>query len=140
MNPRAKGALLLLLAFLLGVASGATGFAVYRSRWGWREAHENPARFQQVALKRLTRDLHLRPDQQQQVEGILRDAGAQFMQLRAEIRPRFQEIRLQTQTKIRALLDADQAKEFAALLDRWQRREQAEHPRPAAPTAESKSP
>ncbi len=138
MKPRAKGALLLLLAFLLGVASGAMGFAVYRSRWGWRDAHQDPARFRQVVLNRLTRDLHLRPDQQQQVEVYLREAGEQFAKLREEIRPRYREIRLQTQEKIRALLDADQAKEFAALLDRWQRREQ-EHQRPG-PTVESKSP
>ncbi len=139
MRPRTKGALLLLLAFLLGAASGAMGFAVYRSRWGWREVHQDPARFRQVVLNRLTRDLHLRPDQQQQVEGYLRDAGEQFAKLREEIRPRYREIRLQTQEKIRALLDADQAKEFAALLDRWQRREQ-EHRRPATSTVESKSP
>ena len=139
MKPRTKGALLLLLAFLLGVASGALGFAVYRSRWGWREAREDPARFRQVVLNRLTRDLHLRPDQQRQVEVLLRDAGEQFAKLREEIRPRSREIRLQTQEKIRALLDADQAKEFAALLDRWQRREQ-EHRRPAASPGESKSP
>lgn len=139
MRPRTKGALLLLLAFLLGVASGAMGFAVYRARWGWREAHENPARLQQLVLNRLTRELRLRPDQQQQVEGILRDTGEQFAKLREEIRPRFQEIRLQTQAKIRAVLDADQAKEFAALLDRWQQHEQ-EHRRTPPTSTESKSP
>ncbi len=139
MTPRKKGALLLLLAFLLGVASGALGLAVYRNRWGWREAHENPARFRQVVLNRLTRELHLRSDQRQQVEGILRDAGDQFAKLREEIRPRYREIRQQTQERIRAVLDADQGKEFTAMLDRWQRREQErEHPAPS--TAESKSP
>jgi hypothetical protein len=124
MRPRTKGALLLLLAFLLGVVSGAMGFAVYRARWGWREVHENPARLQQVVLSRLTRELRLRPDQQQQVEAILRDAGQQFAKLREEIRPRFREIRLQTQARIQAVLDAEQAKEFAALLTRWRQREQ----------------
>ncbi len=139
MKPRTKGALLLLLAFLLGVASGALGFAVYRSRWGWREAHQDPARFRQIVLNRLTRELKLRPDQRQQVEVLLRDAGEQFAKLREEIRPRYREIRLQTQEKIRAILDADQAKEFAALLDRWQRREQ-ERRRDSAAPPESKSP
>lgn len=130
MRPRLKGALLLLLAFLLGVAAGASGFAVYRSRVGWWGSSRGADRAQEHVLRRLTRELDLRPDQRQQVEAILREAGDQFGRLREEMRPRYREIRERTRDRIRALLDADQQPRFQVFMDRWDR----ERERRRAPT------
>jgi hypothetical protein len=135
MTPRVKGALLLLLAFLLGTAAGALGFSLYRSRAGWWGPPRNAERFREIVLRRLSRELDLRPEQRQQVEAILHEAGDQFARLREEIRPRFREIRDRTRDRIRTLLDADQQTRFQAFMDRWDR-EHAQGRSPAmAPVA-----
>jgi hypothetical protein len=117
-----KGALLLLLAFVLGAGTGALGFSLYQARSGWWGARRDAGRFQQIMLKRLTRELDLRADQQQQVETILRESGEEFARLRQEIRPRFQEIRGRSRDRIRALLDPGQQARFETLAQEWERR------------------
>jgi Spy/CpxP family protein refolding chaperone len=141
MRPRVKGGLLLLLAFVLGVAAGASGYAVYRARVGWWGAPQGAARLQEFVLRRLTRELDLRPEQRQQVEAILREAGDQFARLRGEMRPRFHEIRDRTRERIQTLLDPDQKIRFEALMDLWDR-ERGHRGSPVAKqaTTPSKSP
>ena len=122
MRPRLKGALLLLLAFVLGAGTGALGFGLYQTRTGWWGARRDAGRFQQIMLERLTRELDLRGDQQQQVEAILRESGEEFARLRQEIRPRFQEIRKRSRDRIRALLDPGQQAKFETLAQEWEHR------------------
>jgi uncharacterized protein HemX len=122
MRPRLKGALLLLLAFVLGAGTGALGFGLYQTRTGWWGPRRDAGRFQQLMLKRLTSELNLRADQQQQVEAILRESGEEFARLRQEIRPRFQEIRERSRGRIRALLDPGQQANFEKLAQEWERR------------------
>ncbi|HYL79412.1 MAG TPA: hypothetical protein VEU07_01285, partial [Candidatus Acidoferrum sp.] len=119
MKPKVKGALLLFLAFLLGTACGALGFALLRPHAGWWGTPRDAARFQEMVIRRLTRELDLRPEQRQQVQTILHEAGDQFTRLREEMRPRFIDIRDRTRDRIRVLLDADQQSRFQALMDRW---------------------
>ena len=122
MTTRVKGALLLLLAFLLGAATGALGFGLYQARSGWWGPRKDPARFQQFQLKRLTQELDLRPDQRQQVEVILRDSGQEFARLREEMAPRIREIRGRSREKIRAILSSEQQAKFEVLEKEWERR------------------
>ncbi|MEK6717839.1 MAG: hypothetical protein AABZ16_10155 [candidate division NC10 bacterium] len=122
MTTRVKGALLLLLAFLLGAATGALGFGLYQARSGWWGPRRDPARFQQFQLKRLTQELDLRPDQRQQVEVILRDSGQEFARLRKEMAPRIREIRGRSREKIRAILSSEQQAKFEVLEKEWERR------------------
>jgi hypothetical protein len=137
MKPRMKGALLLLLAFALGTTTGALGFGLYQARTGWwGGARRDPARFQQLMLKRLTRELDLRAEQQQKVEAILRESGEEFARLREDIRPRFREIRERSRGRIRALLDAGQQAKFETLAQEWERR--VERWRDGASRAEDK--
>jgi Spy/CpxP family protein refolding chaperone len=119
MRPRLKGALLLFLAFALGVAAGAAGFAIYLGRAGWAGRGE---RFQQFLLRGLEREVNLRPEQRERVEGILRETREEFRRLREEVRPRFREIVARSRARIRASLDADQQGRFDALADEWERR------------------
>ena len=129
MTSRVKGALLLIVAFLLGAAAGALGFGVYQVRiGGWRAPRGD--RFQEVILRRLTRELELKPEQRQQVEAILREAGEEFARLREEIRPRFREIQARSRGRIKAVLDARQQAKFDALADEWERRAERRRGRP----------
>lgn len=122
MTTRVKGALLLLLAFLLGAAAGALGLGLYQVRTGRWGPPREAARFQQVMLKRLAEELDLRPEQRQQVEGILRETGQEFARLREDIGPRVREIRGRSREKIRGILNPNQQKKFEALEKEWERR------------------
>ena len=140
MMPRAKGAVLLLVAFGLGVGAGALGFAVFQARGGWRTPHD-PGQMQQHVLARLTKDLALRPDQQESVKRILGEVGLEFSRLREEIGPRFHEIRARSQERIRAVLDADQRTKFDALAQEWEHRAERRRERePGPPPPERKGP
>jgi Spy/CpxP family protein refolding chaperone len=122
MTPRVKGALLLLLAFVLGAGTGALGFGLFQARTGWWGPRRDAERFQQLVLKRLSNELDLRADQQQQVEAVLRESGEEFARLRGEFRPRFQEIRERSRDRIRAILDPGQQAKFETLAQEWERR------------------
>ena len=122
MTTRAKGGLLLVLAFLLGASVGALGFGLYQVRTGRWHPPRDPARFQQSLLKRLSRELDLRPDQQQQVEKVLRETGEEFARLRGEFGPRMREIRARSREQIRAVLDPGQQAKFETLSQEWERR------------------
>ncbi|MBI3086667.1 MAG: hypothetical protein HYY88_13210 [candidate division NC10 bacterium] len=140
MTTRVKGALLLLLAFLLGAATGALGFGLYQARTGWWGPRRDPARFQEFQLKRLTQELDLRPDQRQQMEAILRETGQEFVRLREEIGPRFREIRGRSREKIRAILSSEQQAKFEVLEKEWERRAERGRSRAAPGDKASKGP
>ncbi len=140
MTTRVKGALLLLLAFLLGAATGALGFGLYQARTGWWGPRRDPARFQEFQLKRLTQELDLRPDQRQQMEAILRETGQEFVRLREEIGPRFREIRGRSREKIRAILSSEQQAKFEVLEKEWERRAERWRGRAAPEGKASKGP
>jgi hypothetical protein len=137
MRPRVQGALLLLLAFLLGAAAGGLGVGLYQSRMGWWHRPRDPERARGFMLRRLTRELDLRPEQQPQVEAILRETGQEFARLREEIGPRVLNIRGHSRDRIRAILSPDQQTKFAALEKEWERRRE-EGPSPGE--KESKGP
>jgi hypothetical protein len=138
MTSRVKGSLLLLAAFGLGVGAGALGFGVYQARTGWGRPPQDPARFQQHILQRLTKELGLRPEQQKSVEAILSETGQEFTRLREEIGPRFRDIRTRTRERIRGVLDAEQQTKFEAVEREWERRAARWHDR--QPGNERKAP
>lgn len=141
MTTRVKGALLLLLAFLLGAVTGALGFGLYQERTGWGGPRRDPARFHQFLLKRLTRELDLRPDQGQQVEAVLRETGQEFARLREEMAPRIREIRARSRDRIRVVLDPGQQAKFETFVSEWERRAERWRGRAGQPEGkESKGP
>jgi len=81
-------------------------------------------------------------DQQQRVEGILRESGEEFARLRQEMRPRFQAIRGRTRDQIRGVLDPEQRARFEVVAEEWDRRAAERWGwRPQAPDSEkSKAP
>lgn len=122
MRPRLKGTLLLLLAFGLGVVGGAVGFGVYHNRFADWRTQGGAARFQERILSQLTKELGLRADQRQKVEAVLRETGQEFATLRAEIGPKFRELRDRARDQIRAALDSAQQVKFDTVAQEWERR------------------
>lgn len=132
MSPRVKGTLLLLVAFGLGVAGGAAGFGLYKARVAWWRSAD-PAQIQQRVLARLTKEVDLRPEQQQRVEAVLKETGQEFARLREEFSPRFRDIRTRARERIRAVLDAEQQSKFEIVEREWDRRAERWRDRGARP-------
>lgn len=122
MRPRLKGTFLLLLAFGLGVVGGAVGFGVYHSRFADWRSQGGAARFQERVLSRLTKELGLREEQRQRVEAVLQETSQEFAKLRAEIGPKFRDIRDRARDQIRAALDVEQQGKFDKVAQEWERR------------------
>lgn len=129
MSPRIKGAALLILSFGLGCVAGATAFKLMSDRTAYWRGPDRGERFEKAVLGRLTRELDLRTDQQQQVETVLRDSAQEFRRLRDEIGPRFGDLRRRGEERIRAVLDQEQRAKFAELVRRWERRIERWHGR-----------
>ena len=95
-----------LASLALGGASGwYAGREVFPKRWNQKE------RYQQM-LERFGRELKLTPEQKTQVGAILEAKRQKIEALRAEMRPRFQEIRRTTQLDIRRQLTPEQQPKF----------------------------
>jgi Spy/CpxP family protein refolding chaperone len=122
MSPRVKGALLLLLVFLLGVAAGALAFGLFGAEMGWRNRPRDPERFRELVLKRLTKELDLQPEQRQKVEAILRETGQEFARLKVDMDPRIREIRGHSRERMRAILTPEQRTKLEVLEKEWERR------------------
>ena len=119
MRPRLKGALLLTVAFVLGLVAGGFGAGVLQSRWGWHAPWGGP-RFQQRMLHRLDRELGLTAAQREQIDAIIRETRQEVARLREELGPRFRDVRLRTRARIREVLDPAQRDKFDALAARWE--------------------
>ncbi len=99
----------IVVAFLVGALLGTAG-----SQWcapfhgyGWGSEHS-----QKRMLDRFNSRLKLTPDQRQKVAAILEAKRSKMGALRAEVHPKFEEIRNSTRAEIRQLLTPEQQKKF----------------------------
>jgi hypothetical protein len=99
-------AISLLIGFALGIAFG---------HWHAEKSfpgHWKKEDMKQHMLERFNRDLHLSADQMKQVAVIFDAKHPQMVALHAEIRPKFEALRNETQAEIRKILNPDQQKKF----------------------------
>ena len=107
-----KAAFLVILVFLLGVGVGALGFYAATSR-GF--AAGKP-RGQAHIVEKLTGELGLSSQQQEQLTAILDETKDKYHTLYEQVRPQMEEIRHQGRQKIRGILTAEQLPKFAEYL------------------------
>ena len=106
------------IAFVSGVMVGVVGArwcASYRVHHRWESGQ-----FQTHMLQRFSSKLKLTPEQRTRVAAILDAKRQKIDALRAEIRPRFEEIRTSTAAEIRQLLTPEQQKKFDVMQAEWQ--------------------
>ncbi|MBI4390257.1 MAG: hypothetical protein HY575_00050 [candidate division NC10 bacterium] len=111
----------LVAVYVLGIATGALGFTLYRTY----SAPPSPARWQgrfdrERYVDRLTQALQLQEGQRQQLDRILDDARDEFGKLRQTIHPQAQEIKQQARARIREMLSPDQQRRFEAFVEEWE--------------------
>lgn len=128
MNPltltRLKTWSVVVIVFVLGCVTGASLDGVYRSRAGGSGMHGDRRAGRGDMFERLRRDLDLNDEQATRVRAILDETRDEFRRLRAEARPRYDQIRERGRDSIRAVLTGEQQKIFdAKVAERDARRE-----------------
>ena len=117
----------LVIALVLG---GGVGFAAARiCPFGKFPHHRRGGQFEQRLLDRFSSTLHLAPEQRAHVATILEAKRQKIDALRAEIRPRFEEIRTSTSGEIRQLLSPNQQQRFDVMEAEWATRKKRSHNR-----------
>jgi Spy/CpxP family protein refolding chaperone len=104
--------LALVSVFALGCVTGFSIDSVYRLRAGARRPPES--RKEEAVFERMKRDLNLNDQQAAQIRAILDETRDEYRQLRAEVRPRYDAVRQNARTRIRALLTPEQQQKFDA--------------------------
>jgi Spy/CpxP family protein refolding chaperone len=101
--------------FALGCVTGISLDSVYRLRAGGeRSEARGPKRDKEEVFERMKRDLDLNDQQATQIRAILDQTRDEYRQLRSEVRPRYDAVRQNARTKIRALLTPEQQRKFDA--------------------------
>lgn len=115
-STRLKILLVLVGVFLLGGVTGASLASFYRLR----DDHERPERRrgggkrEDKIFESMRRDLSLTEQQATEIRAILDQTHNDYRALRAEVRPRYDAVRQNARTRIRALLTPEQQKLFDA--------------------------
>ena len=126
---RFKILLVLLGVFMLGGVTGAMLDSVYRLRGGrdGRRGEHGDRRGKDDIFENMRRDLNLTEQQASEIHAILDQTRNDYRALRAEVRPRYDNVRQNARTRIRALLTLEQQKLFdAKAAERDARRDERE--------------
>jgi Spy/CpxP family protein refolding chaperone len=104
------------VVFALGTVTGAALDGVYRSRASVvRHGEEDRKRDASAHFDKMRRDLNLTDEQATKMRAVLDETRNEYRNLRAELRPRFDEPRLKARARIRELLDETQRQKFDAV-------------------------
>ena len=119
MNESSKGRLktwlVLVAVFALGAVTGVGLSGVYRSKVN-ASFREGRARDHQAMFEKIRNDLSLNAEQATEMQKVLDETAGEFRNLRGELRPRYEEIRLKARARMRAILRTDQQQKFDALM------------------------
>lgn len=117
MTPRGKTLLKVWLTvlgvFALGCLTGASLDSAYRIRARNNEQQEaRGRRDKKDVFEHMKRDLNLNEQQSTEIRAILDQTRNDYRALRAEVRPRYDQVRQNARTRIRALLTPEQQQRF----------------------------
>jgi len=110
--------LIIASVFVSGVVIGVVGNQFY-----WRHTvrgmlHQGPGAVRNVIMKKLTAELNLTKDQQEEVEDILEETQFQLQQLRARYHPEMEEIINNGVATMKTRLTPEQQKKLDALYEK----------------------
>ena len=112
---RWKGWLVLVVVFVLGAVTGVGLGGVYRSKTD-ASFRGSPGRNRDAMFEKMRSDLNLTEEQSKEMRKVLDETGNDFRALRNELRPRYEELRLKTRGRMRALLTPEQQGKFDTLM------------------------
>lgn len=112
---RFKTWLVLVVIFVLGAITGVGIGGVYRSRSD-ASFRDSPGRHREALFEKMRADLNLTEEQSKEMRKVLNETGNEFRALRSELRPKYEELRMKTRGRMRALLTPDQQGKFDSLM------------------------
>lgn len=132
-----RTAAFLSLLFISGLLLGGTLMNLAEHYW----FHAHPAseydiRQHRLIAAKMSERLHLTPQQQQQVDAVLRQTVGQYLALEHRLAPQFDQVRQSDRDHLRAILDPKQRQDF----DRLVQEVDAEYPINERPAILSPSP
>jgi hypothetical protein len=110
------------LIFALGVLTGVLGADMYYKYRIERFREAEPSARREMLMKKMTRRLDLTPLQQEKVAEIFAEMREDLSALRTRHRPEIEEIRARSHARIKAILNADQQKNFDEMIERLKQR------------------
>jgi Spy/CpxP family protein refolding chaperone len=122
---RFKTWLVLVVIFVLGAVTGVGLGGVYRSKSD-ASFRDSPGRHREALFEKMRTDLNLTAEQSKEMRKVLDETGNEFRALRSELRPRYEELRMKTRGRMRALLTQDQQGKFDSLMAEIDARRQRE--------------
>ena len=122
---RWKSWLVLVVVFVLGAVTGVGLGGVYRSKTDV-SFRGSPGRNRDAMFEKMRSDLSLTEEQSKEMRKVLDETGNDFRALRNELRPRYEELRLKTRGRMRALLTPEQQGKFDSLMAEIDARRQKE--------------
>ncbi len=123
---RLKTWLVLLVVFVLGGVTGVGIGGLYRSRSD-ASFRDSRARHHEAMFEKMRTDLNLNEEQSREMRKVLDETGNEFRALRGELRPRYEELRMKTRGRMRALLTSEQQQKFDTLMAEIDARRQKEN-------------
>jgi len=123
-NSQSKARLIVVSVFVVGFAAGALSLNLYQ-RLNPSSKKDSPRGGTEVLLKRMTEEVGLVSDQQEQVKKILDETGDKYRALRKELDPaikpyenRFNAVRDESRDRIRALLTPEQLPKYEEMVQK----------------------
>ncbi|MBI4468859.1 MAG: hypothetical protein HY650_05995 [Acidobacteria bacterium] len=104
--------------FAVGFAAGALAMNLYLASAESADPGRTSGRHEskKALLEKLTEELRLAPEQAEQIDLILSETREEYMRLRKETQPRYQDIRGRSRDRIRAVLGPDQLSRFEEMV------------------------
>jgi len=116
-NVKQRAALWVVVVFLLGASLGSVSGYLFEahSHADTRPALSDDARRAQK-VDHLTKELSLTPDQQRQIDDVIREAQGKFKAIREASQPQIDATRAQAREKVRSFLTPEQRPKYEAYL------------------------
>ncbi len=114
--------LVIAVVFLSGIIMGSVGTGFYMKQRIGRILHEGLPAVRKVIMKKLTAELNLTQDQQEEVEEVVEETQLQLQQLRAQYHPQMEKIIENGIATTKTSLSAEQQKKLDALYEKVKKR------------------
>lgn len=134
-NSKSKARLIVVSVFAIGFAAGALSLNLYE-RLNGSSKKEGPRGGAEYLIKRMTEEVGLAADQQEQIKKILDETGDRYREIRKEMdpaikpfEPRFNAVRQESRDRIRALLTPEQLPKYEEMVQKHDKMREQERER-----------
>ena len=114
--------LVIAAVFVSGLVIGSVGSGVYMKHRISGILHQGLPGVRKVIMKKLTTELNLTADQQDEIDEIVEDTQLQLQQLRAQYRPQMENIISTGIATMKTRLSPEQQKKLDALYEKLKKR------------------